>query len=114
MIERECFTLTDDRLALLGLAARARAVTSGSSLTEAAVKSGEAVLVILAEDASPGTKKRIQDKCRFYHVPCVICDTQDSLGHRIGKEARSTVAILDPGFGKEIGKRFGLNVQEGK
>ena len=99
-------------LALLGLAARAGAVKSGGFLTEKAIQSGEAVFVIIAEDASPGTKKRIQDKCKFYHVPYVLCDTQEGLGHRIGKEARSCLALTDINFGKQIGKSFGIEIQE--
>ncbi len=102
----------EDQLSLLGMAARARAVTSGGSLTEKAIRCGEAYFVIIAEDASEGTKKRIQDKCSFYHVPYVFCGTQDDLGHRIGKEARSTVAILQEGFAKEFIKRFGIEIQE--
>ncbi len=97
-----------DRLSLLGMAARARALTSGSDLTERAVRSGEACFVILAEDASQGTRKRIQDKCSYYHVPCVTAGTQEELGRRIGKEARSCVAVLDEGFAKEFKKRFGI------
>ena len=104
--------MAEDRLALLGMAARARAVTSGGSLTEKAIRSNEAYFVIIAEDASEGTKKRIQDKCRYYHVPYVFCGTQDDLGHRIGKEARSTVAILEQDFGREFVKRFGIEIQE--
>ena len=100
--------MKDDRLSLLGLAARARAVTSGSDLTERAVRSGEARFVILSEDASQGIRKRIQDKCNYYHVPCVTAGTKEELGHRIGKEARSCVAVLDEGFAREFRKRFGI------
>lgn len=93
---------------MLGLAAKAGKVISGGFLTEKAIQSGEAVLVVIAEDASANTRKRIQDKCNYYHVPYVICDNQDSLGHRIGKEARSCLAITDTGFGKQIEKNFGV------
>ena len=102
----------EDQLSLLGMAARARAVTSGGSLTEKAIRGGEAYFVIIAEDASEGTKKRIQDKCSFYHVPYVFFFFLFDLGHRIGKEARSTVAILQEGFAKEFIKRFGIEIQE--
>ena len=102
--------MTDRRLSLLGLAARAGAVTSGSFLTEKAVQSGEAVFVVIAEDASANTKKRIQDKCTYYHVPFAFCETQDTLGHMIGKEARSCLAITDQNFGQQIAKRFGIEI----
>ncbi len=101
-----------DPLSLIGLAARARGIVSGGNLTEQAVQRGEAHLVILAEDASDGTKKRITDKCKYYHVPYVFSGTQESLGHRIGKEARSCIAVTDPNFAAETGKRFGIEMQE--
>ncbi len=102
--------MTDRRLSLLGLAARAGAVTSGSFLTEKAVQSGEAVFVVIAEDASANTKKRIQDKCTYYHVPFAFCETQDTLGHMIGKEARSVVTVKDENFGRQIAKQFGIEI----
>ena len=102
--------MSDRRLSLLGLAARAGAVTSGSFLTERAVKQGEAWFVILAEDASENTKKRLKDKCTYYHVPYTFCETQENLGHMIGKEARSSVTVTDEQFGRQIAKQFGIEI----
>ena len=102
--------MSDHRLSLLGLAARAGAVTSGGFLTEKAVKQGEAFLVIIAENASENTKKRLKDKCTYYHVPYVVCETQDTLGHMIGKGTRSSVAVTDGNFGKQIAKQFGIEI----
>ena len=44
------------------------------------------ILVLLAADASEGTKKRVSDKCRFYGVPCHTLPLSasalsDALGH---------------------------------
>lgn len=44
-------------LSMLGLAAKAGKVASGEFSTEKEVKSGNACLVIVAEDASDNTKK---------------------------------------------------------
>ena len=85
-------------------------MTSGSFLTEKAVKQGEAWFVILAEDASENTKKRLKDKCTYYHVPFAICETQDILGHKIGKESRSCVAVTDVNFGRQLAKGFGIEI----
>ena len=94
----------------MGLAARAGAVTSGGFLTEKAVKQGETFLVIIAENASENTKKRLKDKCTYYHVPYAFCETQDTLGHMIGKEARSCLAVTDQNFGQQIAKQFGIEI----
>ena len=102
--------MSDHRLSLLGLAARAGAVQSGGFLTEKAVQQGSAVFVIIAEDASANTRKKIQDKCTYYHVPFVICETQDILGHKIGKESRSCVAVTDVNFGRQLAKGFGIEI----
>ena len=94
----------------MGLASRAGAVQSGGFLTEKAVQQGSAVFVIIAEDASANTRKKIQDKCTYYHVPFAVCETQDTLGHKIGKESRSCVAITDVNFGRQLAKGFGIEI----
>ena len=46
-------------LNMIGLATRARKVVSGEFSTEKSVKSGRAHLVIVSEEASDNTKKRL-------------------------------------------------------
>ena len=93
-------------LSLLGLATRSRKVDSGEFMTEKAVKSGKAYLVIVALDASDNTKKLFHDKCSFYKVPVIILGTKEELGHAIGKEFRASVAILDEGFAGAVMKKI--------
>ena len=102
--------MADHRLSLLGLAARAGQVASGGFLTEKAIQTGEAVFVIIAEDASKNTAKKIQDKCNYYHVPYAFCETQGNLGHMIGKEDRSCLAVTDTNFGRQVAKQFGIEI----
>lgn len=49
-------------LNFLGLAARARKIISGEELVVKEVRSSSAMLVIIAEDASANTMKKITDK----------------------------------------------------
>lgn len=93
-------------LSYLGLAARGRNVVSGEFMTEKAVKSGTAFLVLVAEDASERTKKDVKDMCTFYDVPVYVTSTKEELGHAIGKEVRATVAITDEGLTKAILKHL--------
>ncbi|WP_179193713.1 ribosomal L7Ae/L30e/S12e/Gadd45 family protein, partial [Bacillus sp. S1-R5C1-FB] len=51
-----------DWKSFLGLAHRARKIISGEELVLKAVRSGKAKLVLLSEDASVNTTKRITDK----------------------------------------------------
>ncbi|RAK23411.1 ribosomal protein L7Ae-like RNA K-turn-binding protein [Anoxybacillus vitaminiphilus] len=86
----------------LGLANRARKIVSGEELVVKEIRSGRAKLVLLAEDASVNTAKKIQDKCSSYHVPLRKVTDRYELGHAIGKEARVVVAVTDEGFAKKL------------
>ncbi len=97
----------DKVLSMLGLAARSRNVVSGGFATEAAVKGGTAALVIIAEDASGNTRKKYSNMCDYYEVSCAIYGTKDVLGHSMGKEARSVLAVTDQGFADSIRKHLG-------
>ncbi len=89
-------------LSLLGLAMRGRNLVSGEFQTLEAVKSGTAVLVIIAEDASANTKKLFTDKCRFYEVPVREFGTKEELGRAIGKDMRSSLGVRDAGLAEAI------------
>ena len=96
----------DKVLSMLGLATRSRNVVSGGFATEQAVRSGKACLVIIAEDASGNTRKKYSNMCDFYRVPCVIHGTKNVLGHSMGKEERSILALTDEGFADSIQKHL--------
>ena len=89
-------------LSTLGLAARGRNVVSGELQTLTAVKDGSAMLVIVAEDASDNTRKLFTDKCSFYQVPLKLYGTREQLGRAIGKDIRSSLAIVNAGLAQSI------------
>ncbi len=89
-------------LSLIGLASRARKVSSGEFPVEKAIKSYNAFLVIIAEDASDNTKKKFSDMCSYYETPIIFYSSKDELGHSIGKEYRASLAILDENFAAGI------------
>ena len=92
---------TDRALRLLGLAARARAIVVGTPLVCAALshakgmdKGKAPLLVLLAEDASPNTKKRITDRTAFYGVALYSLPLSCAqLAHTIGKKEASVAAV---------------------
>ena len=65
---------------ILGLAQKAGKIASGEFATEKAVKSGLAYLVIVAEDASDNTRKKMTNMTTFYKVPLHITGTKEQLG----------------------------------
>lgn len=89
-------------LGLIGLAMRAGQVVSGEEGVLAAIKSQKAALVIIAEDASDGTKKKFTDKSSYRDIPFRIAYEKDVLGHAIGKKTRAVIGILDPNFAKKM------------
>lgn len=93
-------------LLMLGLAARSRNVASGGFATENAVKSGKAYLVIVPEDASDNTKKKFRNMCEFYEVPFYQFGEMEMLGHSIGKQERTSLAVLNEGFADSIQKHL--------
>ena len=97
-------------LGTLGLAMKAGEVASGEFLIEKAIRDGEAYLVIVAEDASANTKKKFSDSCKFYQVAYAEFGDKDTLGKAIGKEFRASLAVLNKGFAKSIGKNLDLEV----
>ena len=93
-------------LSMLGLAARSRNVVSGGFATERAVKNHKACLVIIAEDASDNTRKKYGNMCKFYKVPYAYHGTKEVLGHSMGREERSVLALTNKGFADSIQKHL--------
>lgn len=87
---------------LLGLANRARKVVSGEDLVVKEIRHLRAKLVLLAEDASANTEKKVTDKCKYYGVPCKKVGDRTVLGRAIGKESRVVVAVTDQGFAQTL------------
>ena len=93
-------------LAMVGMAMKAGRVVSGEFSTEKAVKEGKAFLVIVSEAASDNTKKKFRNMCTYYEVPMYIYGTKEELGHSMGKEFRSSLALTEECFAKSIEKRL--------
>lgn len=98
----------DRILSMLGLAAKAGRIASGEFSTEKAVKSGNAFLVVVSEEASENTKKMFRNMCSFYQVPMYLYASKEALGNAIGKQLRASLAVLDEGFAKSLEEKLKL------
>ena len=96
----------DNALRMVGITTKAGRTASGEFMTENAIKSGKAALVVLAGDASDNTKKKFMNMCEFYDVPIRIYSTKDELGHAMGKEFRASMAVTDEGLAQTIMKKM--------
>ena len=102
---------------MLGFAMRAGKVVIGTeSVCSAMAKRGKdrPQLVLIAQTASEGTKKKLLTKAEFYGVDTLSIDIDSSeLGRLLGKlYAPATVAIVDPRFAEEI--RHAIETAEGE
>lgn len=93
-------------LGLLGMAMRAGRIQSGEFAVEKLIHSGKASCVIIARDASANTKSKFRNKCEFYGIPFAEFSTKEKLGHALGKEIRSSIAVDDPGFAGAFLKKY--------
>ncbi len=94
---------------MISLCAKAGKLVSGGFSVEKAVKNQSACLVLVAKDASNNTKKLFNQKCNYYKIPYYEFGDKDSLGRFTGKEMRTSVAILDNGFAKQISNYMNVN-----
>jgi len=92
----------DPVLNMIGIARKAGKVSAGEFEAENLIRSGKAKVVIIAGDSSDNTKKKFSDKCSFYHVPFYIFSTKEELGHAIGREMRTAVALSDDGLSNTV------------
>lgn len=99
--------MQDRILSMLGLAAKAGKVASGEFSVEKAVKSKQAYLVLVADDASDNTKKLFTNMCAFYKVPLIVYADKERLGRAIGKEMRASATVLDEGLAKAMLEKAG-------
>ncbi len=85
-------------LSYIGLATRARKSVSGEFSVENSVRKGKAKLVVVSEEASENTKKKIRSICEYYKVPLYVACSSAELGSACGKEIRMSVAVEDEGL----------------
>jgi ribosomal protein L7Ae-like RNA K-turn-binding protein len=97
---------------LLGLCMRAGKLKSGEFATMEAIRKKTAELVIVSCDASQNTVKQFSDKCKYYEVPIAFFGDKESLGHAIGKDVRTSLAITDSGLAESLRKNL-LDVENG-
>lgn len=87
---------------MLGLAQRAGKLAVGQEKAAEAVRNGGAVLLLLAEDASANTEKKVRDMSRFYEVPVLSPGDRVKIGSAIGRESAVVAAVTDSGFSQQL------------
>ncbi|MDL2259023.1 ribosomal L7Ae/L30e/S12e/Gadd45 family protein [Eubacteriales bacterium OttesenSCG-928-K08] len=83
----------------LGLCKRAGKCLTGDFACERALKSGNAKLIVLDDQASNATRERYEFMCKTRDIPFLIVP---EAGNAVGKSGCRIIAILDEGFAKMI------------
>ncbi len=100
-------------LGSLGLASRARKLSFGTELTCEAAHRGNLHLVILSNEASQNTLKKVNRCCTENNVPAYIIDVgADMLARAVGKRKPiMTLGVIDSEF-KNLVQRTLVNTAD--
>ncbi|HIX70291.1 MULTISPECIES: YlxQ-related RNA-binding protein [Enterococcus] len=94
--------MNQDRLLnMLGLAMRAGKLVTGEEAVVKEIRSQNAKLVFVAQDAGKNTHKKIQDKSTYYEISFFDGLTQAAISQAIGRP-RTAIAVMDGGFAKKM------------
>lgn len=93
--------MTERLRGLMGLAMRAGQVTLGANLALNVIKSGKAALVLLDEDASENTRKKLMDACAFRAIPIYMLP-HGLIDDACGKDSRYAAALKAGGLADKI------------
>ena len=88
---------------MIGLAARAGKVVSGSDAVKGAIRSGNVELLIITRDISRNSlDKLLKNMTSDKEITCYSFATSDELGVALGKPNRTVAAITDKSFAEGI------------
>jgi len=93
----------------IGLAKKAGAVITGEWLTEMSLKKGKVCLVIITEDASHNTRKKIETALFNRGIPLIEFGHKEKMGRCLGKSFLSVISVTDHGFADRIKELIGQN-----
>lgn len=104
--------MKNNTLGVIGLAARARGIAIGTNQVLEAVRSGKALLVLIAADVSDNTQKTLTDKSTYYSVEYKELDiTTSELGKAVGHSTTAAIAFTDANFVKAYKKSLGDQIK---
>lgn len=89
-------------LSYMGFAKKSGNLVSGVNTCTFNMNRKKVKLMILAEDISEGSEKKIMKEIRKYHVKHVKYGLSHELSRATGAEGRQVFAVLDAGFAEAI------------
>ena len=87
--------MTDRLVRLLGLGVRGGGVVIGVSGVRARLQRNALACVVLAADASPRTRDKVERLARARHIPILVGPAADRLGAGLGRSSVQAVGVAD-------------------
>jgi len=106
--------VSDKLSAYLGFAAKARDLQSGYNTCLALLDRGKVRLLIVAEDLSMNTVKKMTQKCESRGTDYKIFGKREELSKVTGKSGNGIFAITDGNFAKVIAEEIDRIQSEGE
>lgn len=82
-------------LGLLGLGMRGRLAVVGVDRVREAVKGGRVRVAVVAKDASPNARQKVDGLLAGRRVPTLEVESAEELGRIAGKESAAVVGVVD-------------------
>ena len=93
--------MSDSICGMIGLAMRAGCVAAGTESAIAELQKHRSRMILMDEDASENTRKRLQDKCSFYHARLYVLP-KGYLDRSLGKSGRMAAAVKTGNFDRQL------------
>lgn len=93
-------------ISYLGFAKKSGNLLTGINTCSFAMAKGKVKLMILAEDISENSRKKIMKEIRKYGVKHIEYGNSEELSHAVGVSGRNVFAICDKGFAEAITKEI--------
>lgn len=87
---------------MIGFAKRSGNLANGFTAVSIHLKKRKAKLVIVSEDISEDSKRKIVNLCKAAGTTYYAHGTRDEIGRAIGRDESTVIAILDKKFAKIV------------
>lgn len=94
---------------LLGLAERARKLTTGTETVIAEANKGKIKVILIASDIQANTAEKVDRVARKNNIPMINSFSADEMSKAIGKK-RKVLGLTDAGFANVLVKRINEGV----
>ena len=95
-------TMKDKLFSYLGFARKSGNLVSGSNTCIFSMKKGKVRLLLITEDASENTKKKMTSEANAGNVPVRIFGDSGDISRAVGESGRTVFGITDGNFAKVI------------